>query len=196
MLDLAKAIAKVHEFFVTMKKMGFSNELMEFFTHNEEEARKLVEFAKSLFRPAYKVVVDYSKTIVQMVEDGGYDWVNSDINDENFPIVGTGTTESEITLFHFGGRISPENAIAKMKKEGYRPANATELLALGQAQPDLQRKFRIVALGQIWQRQYNIPKVVCLRERVSKRQAILFSFYLDFSDDWCFAAVREEKLEA
>jgi len=37
-----------------------------------------------------------------------------------------------------------------MAKAGYRPAPIEDLLALGASQPELQKKFLIVALGSQW----------------------------------------------
>ncbi|MBI2448138.1 hypothetical protein HYV44_01060 [Candidatus Microgenomates bacterium] len=194
--EISKAVAKAHEFLQAAQKAGFTVKLLEFFTHNHEAFCKLVEFAKTLLRPTYKVVLDCGKTIAQMLKEGEYDWMNEDITDEHFPVVGTEAGEGEITLFHFGKWMSSKNAIAEMAKEGYRPANATKLLALGKAQPDLQREFPIVALGQTWQYPRGNLMVVCLGEDDSKRRANLGFFDGDWHGDWRFAAVREEKLEA
>jgi undecaprenyl-diphosphatase len=52
-------------------------------------------------------------------------------------------------LFHFNRDISSEDAIAEMDKDGFRPATLAELLALGEAQPELQKQFPIIALSSV-----------------------------------------------
>jgi hypothetical protein len=54
------------------------------------------------------------------------------------------------TLFSFKGTIQTEEVLEIMDRYGYRPANLRELLALGASFPELQKKFRIIALGSVW----------------------------------------------
>jgi hypothetical protein len=49
----------------------------------------------------YKVLVDYAKTLSEMIEAGSYDWVNDDITQDHFPVQGEGSQEVEAVLFHF-----------------------------------------------------------------------------------------------
>ena len=99
----------------------------------------------------FKVIVDYDQTLKQMICAGQYDWIDNDIVSNHFPVTGTGQKETEITLFHFNRVISSDNAIVEMAKAGYRPALVEELLTLGAAYKELQKKFPIVALGSVWQ---------------------------------------------
>lgn len=48
---------------------------------------------------------------------------------------------------HFNREIESEGAIAEMDKLGYRPATYLEVYAFQKANPELQRQFRIIALG-------------------------------------------------
>lgn len=32
-----------------------------------------------------KLTIDYSESLVDLIKKGKYDWVNSDVNDTNFP---------------------------------------------------------------------------------------------------------------
>ena len=97
--------------------------------------------------------VNYSRTLKEMIIAGNYDWINGDIKEKNFPLptelLGKKITASN-KLFHFNRSISSENAISEMNKAGYRPATLAELLALGEAYPEQQKEFPIVALGSIW----------------------------------------------
>lgn len=104
--------------------------------------------------PILKVTVDYGQTLAEMIASGKYDWVNSDITSERFPIQGEGKAERELVLVHLGRIVSTDEALAKMDRGGFRAAKIEELLALGAACPELQKKFPIVALGSHFVNQY------------------------------------------
>ena len=147
-------------------------------------------------RQAFKVVVDYTKSLAEMIEAGKYDWKNSDITQEHFPVQGQGREEKDVVLFHFGryifGRyISSEDAIAEMAKAGYCPAQIQELLALGAANPELQKQFPIVALGSAWQSPDGNRGVPYLFWSVRERDLDLSWFEFDWDEDYRFAAVRK-----
>jgi hypothetical protein len=72
-----------------------------------------------------------------------FDWVNSDITDNLFETpkeIGT-----DFKLFHFDRYILSEDAISEMANEGFRPANAWELLSW----KDWNDKDWVVALGSV-----------------------------------------------
>jgi hypothetical protein len=58
------------------------------------------------------VVVDYTKSLQDMIAAGRCDWVNDDITPKRFPIVGTGVVELETKVFHFNRYISSGDAVA------------------------------------------------------------------------------------
>ncbi|MEK9131766.1 MAG: hypothetical protein AAB447_02570 [Patescibacteria group bacterium] len=93
------------------------------------------------------IVIDYGKTLEQVLEAGKYDWVNSDVTPDRFPIKGTGVVEREAKIVHFGKDMSSEQVEAELEKKSLRPGTHEELLAFGSTYPEMQRKFPIVALG-------------------------------------------------
>ncbi len=97
----------------------------------------------------YRVMVDYDCSLAQMIEAGNYEEVDISITHENFPIQGFGRLEKEIILFRFNRAMSSRQIITEMDKQGCRPAKIEELLALGKAQPEIQRKSPIIAMGSI-----------------------------------------------
>ncbi|MFA4942552.1 MAG: hypothetical protein WC564_02880 [Patescibacteria group bacterium] len=127
-----------------------------------------------------KLIVDYSKTIDQAIDDGSYADIHFDITAENFPILNDvdGLPVAICgKLFHFNrDDISSEDAIKRMGRAGYRPAKIRELLALGAAHPELQMKFLIVALGSVFSPPKQSPsvdlRVVPALEVVSGRRKI------------------------
>jgi hypothetical protein len=86
----------------------------------------------------------------------------------------TGQSEIEIKLFHFDKEMTLKQVISKMKKEGYRSADITELLAFGAQYPDEQNKYPIVAPGIVtsydgWMRSAFANKTVELTAHGLKR---------------------------
>lgn len=80
-----------------------------------------------------------------LIEAIKFDWVNSDITDDLFATPKEVSTDYRI--FDFGRNISSEEAIKEMEKDGYRPANAWELL--GYAKIGWNNKDLVVALGSV-----------------------------------------------
>lgn len=153
--------------------------------------QKLQTLIEEGVRLAFDVVVDYSRSLAQMVEAGEYDWVNSNISEENFPIEGDECHELRIVLFHFGRVMDSDEVVAIMKREGFRPAKIEELLALGEAHPNLQKEFPIVGLGSVWQDRDGLRHVPHLYKLGSKRYLYLYWFEYR-SNAYChFAGLRK-----
>ena len=97
--------------------------------------------------------VDHSKTLEQMIADGHYDWVNSDINPERFPMKGEGVEELEWKEFHFDFDIKSDDAKTRIETADtgnpWIPARIEHLLAYGTKFPDKQRQYPIVGLGSV-----------------------------------------------
>lgn len=115
----------------------------------------------------FKVTVDYSQSIAEMVAAGKYDWKNDDITEKHFPSpklpAGFPTkVELNLELIHFNRVISSDEALAELKKQGLRPATLRELLAFAVSYPEKQREFPIVALGSVWRRWDGSRCVPCL----------------------------------
>lgn len=113
------------------------------------------EMAKLVVRKpivvGYPVTVDNDQTLEQMGATGRYDWQHPAINNEHFPLTGTGKVAVNLELIHFNCDINANHALKEIDARGYRLATIAELLALGVSQPELQRQFPIIALGSVWQ---------------------------------------------
>jgi hypothetical protein len=160
-----------------------------------EEGRALLdEIAKlivSASRQSFEVLVDCTKSLVEMIQAGSYGYVDSNINDKNFKVEGQGQQEVEVVLFHFKRAISTDDALQEMEKAGYRPARIEELLALGAAYPELQRQFPIVALGSLWQDPRGDRRVAYLNQDGAGRSLDLPWFESDWRECYRFVAVRK-----
>lgn len=169
------SLGLVHEVEVMLRKVGATREnFWKLVSKDEELARKVFELVNA--KPAYDVVVNCNRSRAEMIKAGNYDWVNDDITKRNFPVEDKGEKKKNIVLFHFNKYMESDDVIAEMNKAGYRPANADEILALGEAHPDLQREFPIVALGSVWRSPGGSRDMLCLNRRGFKRNLVLLCF--------------------
>jgi len=113
-------------------------------------------------RDGFHIVVDYARSLSEMISAGAYDWVNSDITSEHFPVKGEGRVELVPELVHYGKSMSSDDIIRDMDKRGLRPATLPELLAYGEKNPEKQREFPIVALDSVGRGRRGYRCVACL----------------------------------
>ena len=157
------SVHQEHELLMKLENAGLSKEGAQLVidSKNNELAREMVAIVEAKFVKAisiydniveaiYDIVVDYNRSLNAMIKAGKYDWVRDDINTKHFPLKGKGKHELKAVLLHFNRYIEFDDAIAEMDRQGYRPGNIEELLALGEQYPDLQKRFPIVALGSVW----------------------------------------------
>lgn len=138
------------------------------------------------------VTVNRDRTIADGVAAGKYTYENDDINDTNFPISGSGTESTEIILVHFDKSISTELALAELEKRNLRPADAQELLVIGEQHPEKQRQFPIIALGSVWRNSCGYRCVPCLDRGGSFRKLSLYRDDCNWIVIYRFAAVRKQ----
>ena len=141
----------------------------------------------------FTVTISYD--ITKMIEAGRYDWVNSNINEENFPVPKdkTGEEELAIILVSSGRWMKTEKVEKNLKENNLRPATFPELLALGAKHPDDQREAPIVALGSVWRNPDpdGFHSFLCLDGDLGNyRDLDLCWSEGDWPDFWLFAAVR------
>lgn len=156
-----------------------------------EKMAELMVQAKKAVENIFRLLVNYDLKVEAMVKEGKYDWKNNDINAKNFPTERAGQCEIELKLFHFNKAMTSEDVIKEMDKQGYRPAELSELLALGAKHPDEQRKYPIIALGSVWRYWYGSRGVAYLRLDDSGRELRLYCFDDGWHEDCRFAAVRK-----
>ncbi|MDP2696073.1 MAG: hypothetical protein Q8O87_02355 [bacterium] len=168
------------------------------FDLNQGLREKVVGFiisARHGAKQAAILTVDYSSTLEQMIQAGRYDWVNSDINEKNFPLnlpAGFPTKVQVIPeLIHFNRVMSSDQAITEIKRRGLRPATIWEMLAFGEHNPDLQRQFSIIALGWVWRSGAGGRRVPSLAGSAAERKLKLHWFDAVWHGRCRFLAVRE-----
>jgi len=173
-VDASKVIGRSAECLRRLMEAGLSYADLQRPIDDPEMRDRLVRFWKSggrkyLFDRAIKGVVrlfvDYTRSLAEMLKDGRFDSVNSDITENHFPITKRPNGEVEMKLFHFNRAMDSDEAIKEMDKEGYRPAELPEGLAYAKANPDEQRRYPIALLGSVWQDwggDRSVPYVPCL----------------------------------
>ena len=119
-------------------------------TATKVEVQKVIENEND---PLWVAIVGRFAQVVKnvladMIAAGKYDWVNSNINEENFSPE-TLALGSEPKLYHFNCNTSLENAITLMDKDGYRPGTLGDILTYGAKNPEEQREYPIIALGSV-----------------------------------------------
>lgn len=188
MSDVSLGLA--HEVEVMLRKVGATREnFWKPISEDHDLAQRVLELVNT--RPPYGLVIDYNRSLIQMIEPGSYDWVNDSITEKNFPIEGIGRHKIEVTLFHFNRIMTSKQVIAEMDKQGYRPAKIEELLALGENQPDLRRQFPIIGLFSVWQGPDGDRYVPELCGSVSERGLNLSWFGNDWDPYYHFVGVRK-----
>ena len=97
-------------------------------------------------------LVDFDQNLQESIVANNYDWVNYDITTDHFPPSEdeVGKREQNFKIYHFKKEVESDFVIAEMEKDQRRPATLRELLAYGKANPELQRKFSIIALGSVY----------------------------------------------
>ncbi len=163
----------------------------------------------------YTVTIDWSRSLEQMIAAGRYDYANEDINQKNFllrppasedgsersdcggshltPGQVSGDGETELELVHLGPNLATEQVLAELDRRGLRPATLPELLAFGEAYPDVQWEFPVAAPGSSWTRPDGLRLVPCLGSYSGVRYLHLYWGAPDarWSDDCRFLAVRK-----
>jgi len=100
-----------------------------------------------LLNGPYPLQVDYSRSIEDSLSAGRYDWVSSQLASVSFPSSESGRGGISTVLVPFAPQASLEHLLQREAAAGLRPATFKELLAFGEAYPEVQRKLSIVALG-------------------------------------------------
>jgi hypothetical protein len=179
-----------------LRSKGISDEEIRKLVSDEVETPigKIVDVLAETLRKAanvFSVLVDYGRSVVDLVAAGKYDWKNDNVNDNNFPVSRRGTDSVEVHLVHFNRMISTQDALNELDRQGLKPADLHTLLSLGAKYPDLQREFPIVALGSVWRYRFGDRSVPYLYWRDSGRS--LYLRWIDyFWREFCrFAAVRK-----
>jgi hypothetical protein len=139
----------------------------------------------------FPLSVNYDLPLAEAVDAGKYQGVHSSITNQNFPSKRHGQAQLDIILVRYDRRMTSEEVLSELDKDGLRPAELPEFLAFGAEYPEVQRRFSVVGLGSVWKDRKGYRNVPCLYEASEAR-------YLDlhwWDDGWYshsrFAAIRK-----
>ena len=181
------------EFFKELKKRNVTEKMIfDALQSNDEfipEAAK--EIADLVLCGAKNVIhVAAELSLRDRIALGKYDVVNESITEKSFSEKIIDDYTIKFKLCHFDRPISSDKVIKEMKKDGFSPGTFPELLALVEANPELQKQFHIVALGSVRRRPGGRRFVLIVGSSKEKRSLDLHRFGGDWSSDDRFLAVR------
>lgn len=139
----------------------------------------------------FHVTLDRSLSVDALVQAGGYDSTNPDINLRNFRVSRDEDTDIDLALVRFTQVLATADVLHALAAQGLRPATLRELLAFGAQYPPLQRQFPIVALGSAWMSSVGDRYVAYLWGNVRERGLGLRWLVGRWREVYRFAAVRE-----
>lgn len=190
--SLAKGITR------GLRDKGVSDEEIRKLVSDEAEVpmEKIVEVLAGALRKSprkspgvFLLLVDYNRSIKQLVTAGKYKWENHNVNYRNFPVFRRGKDAAEIHLVSFNRNISTEDALDGLDEKNLRPADIHTLLSFGAKYPDSQLKHLIVALGSVCRDHRDVFLAPCLSGNDSEREIGLCSINGDWDKSVQFAAV-------
>ncbi len=110
----------------------------------------LAPFAKDAKIETLTINVRYDLSIEELVKTSKQDYPNPDITGKHFKEKTGKAQKKEAVLLHIGRAVSTETVQAIIKQMKLKPGTAKELISLSIDDPNLQKKFPIVALGSVW----------------------------------------------
>lgn len=178
------------------KRGGTDEQLHELLVGKKSEnfIKQIVDLAMGTIqavRDGVFIVVDYTRSLTEMIKAGAYDWFNSDITSEHFPVKGEGKIELVPEIIHYDKRMKSDDIIRDLDKRGLRPGTVAELCSYGEKYPDEQRKFPIVALGSVWRVRNGYRYVAFLDCNGSERELHLSVWGEDWDEGFRFLAFRK-----
>jgi len=124
---------------------------------NDDELRKIISDESLRRQLAYgirnrqqeeefSVVVNYGRSVLDMVQDGDYEHVNGNLESARFSTSRMDAVMTKLVLVRLNRSVCALEARNELWKSGLRPANLQELLAFGNSHPDKPRESMIMAL--------------------------------------------------
>jgi len=100
------------------------------------------------------VTVDNNMSLAEMINLGNFELCNKHINDKNFPnfpIVGSGKHEVELTLCRLKESSHYDDILNSLQYMGLEPAGIMDLLAIGATHLKIEGRSPVIAFGTAWE---------------------------------------------
>jgi hypothetical protein len=117
----------------------------------------------------FKIVVDYTKSLIQTIRNGKHNYIDSGINQERFTVQGTRKQELTPQLLHYDESMSPKEILEDMEARGLRPATVRELRTYGKKFPKKLGSATIATLSSLWRSEFNFRCTLFTYNYESKR---------------------------
>jgi len=163
-VDASKVIGRSAECLRRLMEAGLSYKNLQLPIDDPKMRDRLVRFWKSggqevkqAVDSVARIFVDYTKPLQRLIDDNHFNYVNSGITEEYFPIIKRLNNKVKIRVFSTQDLVgetkcvTSKEALKALTEKGYRPAELPEGLAYAKANPNEQKKYPIVVLGSIGQ---------------------------------------------
>ena len=163
------------------------------------------------------VKMNPERSFIESVAVGLYDnykSLNKNINGVNFPINGLDSKPlfvsmddgpyrtddnsqdrtAKIVLVDMKGKATSDEALVYMQSHRLRPIGTKHLLAIGEQHPNIQRRFRVIALESSYSRLGGGHWKLGLGGSASERILDMFWDGVGWNEHTCFGAIPEEAL--
>lgn len=106
-------------------------------------------FPNATVSEVYQLTIEANVSLEDRIVQGNYNEVDGNITQVNFPkAVVIKAYEGEFVLLHLAADASTEEVLAEITNRNLVPATLSELLALGQHHPDVQRGILITTVNE------------------------------------------------
>jgi len=154
--DMQLATSLARSIIKAVENAGGTDEDVQFFTtpYSSDTWRdidKVIDNAVKSLKKMFVLTVDYGRPLEDSIKAGGYDTVEDGINDYIFPRTDDewGKVERTFKFYDYDSELTDEEIIRDINQNGYNPATVREFLRFGEANPEIQKHFPIIALGSI-----------------------------------------------
>lgn len=146
-----------------------------------------VEVVSPTFR-ILTVTIDRARKYEKARDAGEYDYVNPDVNPENFPMSkGKGVIKVRVGIFTLGRKASDEEVVAHREKLGLLPIGMEHEFAVGEQFKDLQRELGWIANRDVlWTDAARYRFFSYLLGNAGHRRLRVVKFVGGWDDDWWF----------
>ena len=105
-----------------------------------------------------------SKTIEELIAEGGYHCPGNNIKPDNFHKLGSGIERVEHKLFTFDHDLYRGEAMKLIRREGWWFPQIQHLLVFGIKHPQPTEDYPIIALGSV-DRSNGLPLIPCIQRK-------------------------------